>query len=190
MANPLFDRALPEDLATIRQHIEYKGEIAESNRLVKIVEAELATVSEDTWPRGWRAATVDIRLDFAWMDLQQKIPTVSGRVSAAIPAVCQRCLEVFDLTLDVSVDMLLISPNVQNDDFGETADHEVWDLEEEELRPYDIVEESLVMAIPLAPRHESPAACGALAGEIAESGLKTTRPFADLRSQMEISDKE
>jgi len=189
MANPLFDRAQPEDLAMIGQHIEYKGQIAESERLVKIVEAELATVSEDAWPRGWRAAPVNIRLDFAWADLQQKIPVLSGRVSAKIPAVCQRCLEVFDLPLDVAVDLLLVRADAQ-DDAGEEAGREVWEIEGAALRPYDIVEESLVMAIPLVPRHESQDACGALAGEIADSGLKMARPFADLRSQMEQPDKE
>lgn len=190
MANPLFDRALPEDLASIGQRIEYKGKISEFHRLVEIVEAELKTVSEDIWPRRWQDAAVDIRLDFAWADLQQNIPRVTGRISAEMPAVCQRCLEVFNLSLEVALEMLLVRADAQGDDIEQTAECEIWEIGEEALRPGDIVEESLVMSIPLVPRHQSEDACGVLAGEIAESGLKTARPFADLRSQMEKPNKE
>lgn len=188
MANPLFDRVLPSDLAENRQHIEFKGKVADFERLVEIAEAELSAVSSDRWPRRWRAAPVEIRLDFAWMDAEQQIPTVSGRASAQIPMVCQRCLEVFGLSLDASLKMLLVRPNVQYAELAGFADYEVWETEEKALRPFDIVEESLVMAMPLAPRHESEVSCGALAAEIAESGLKMAHPFADLRSQMEKSD--
>jgi uncharacterized metal-binding protein YceD (DUF177 family) len=190
MSNPLFDRVLPEGLASIGQRIEYKGKISEFVRLVEIVEAELAMVSKDLWPRGWRAALVDIRLEFAWGGGRQKVPTITGRVSAQIPAVCQRCLEVFELLLDAAVEMRLLRPGLESDDFAELAGYDVWEIEADALRPYDIVEESLVMAIPLAPRHESRADCGVLAGDIADVGSKSARPFAGLRSQLELSNKE
>ena len=41
MANPLLDRALPEELADRRQVFELKGKIEDFPRLVEIVEADL-----------------------------------------------------------------------------------------------------------------------------------------------------
>lgn len=189
MANPLFDRVLPKELASLGQVIEVKGKVSDFNRLVEIVEADLAAVSEDVRPRRWRAAPVDIRLEFAWVDAPQEIPAVTGRVSAQLPAVCQRCLEAFELTLDASLSMLLVRPDVESGESPDPAEYEVWELEEETLRPLDLVEESLVMALPLAPTHESRDSCGTLVEEIAESGSETTRPFADLKSQLEKSNK-
>jgi len=188
MSNPLFDCVPLDDLAEKRQHIEFKGKVSDFVRLVEIAEVALAAVSGNQRPRRWRAAPVEIRLDFAWMDAEQRIPTVSGRVSAQIPMVCQRCLDVFGQSLDAAVTLLLVRADAQYAELAGFADYEVWEIEEKAIRPLDIVEESLVMAIPLAPRHESEVSCGALATEIAESGLKMTRPFADLRSQMEKSD--
>jgi uncharacterized metal-binding protein YceD (DUF177 family) len=185
MANRLFDRALPEELASCGQHIECKGKIGDFRRLVEIIEAELATITEDKWPRRWRQAPVEIRLDFAWADIEQKLPALTGRVSVQLPTVCQRCLELFELSLDVTLELLLVRADSEPGDLAVSGQYEVWELEEDELLPGVIVEESLVMAIPLAPRHESSDVCGPLAGEVAESGLKAARPFADLRSQME-----
>lgn len=189
MANPLFDRVRPAELAGRGQNIEFKGEIANFGRLVEIVEAELAAVSEELRPREWRTAPVDIRLDFGWVDTAGRMPAVTGRVSARVPAVCQRCLGAFELSLEAPVRMLLVRPDAESGDSADLAGYEVWELDEDTLRPLDIVEESLVMTMPLAPVHESEDSCGALAEVVAADGPDTLRPFADLRLRMEESNK-
>jgi uncharacterized metal-binding protein YceD (DUF177 family) len=181
MANPLFARILPKEAATLGQLIEYKGEVGDFERLSEIVAADIAALSEDMQPRNWRAASVAIRLEFAWADGLEGIPAINGRASAKLPAVCQRCLEAFDLSLDTAVNMLLVTP-------AESVDvdkHEVWELEDEAFRVLDIVEEALVMAMPLAPTHDSGESCAAMTIENTDSGSETGRPFADLKSQLE-----
>ena len=51
--------------------------------------------------------------------------------------------------------------------------------------PADIVEETLIMALPLAPRHQIEATCRPVTAAVTpqEHGA-TTRPFADLKSRM------
>ena len=183
MANPLFARILPKEAAAIGQLIECKGEIGDFERLAEIVEADIAALSADTQPQNWRAAPVDIRLEFAWAAGLESVPAINGRATAQLPAVCQRCLEAFDLSLDTSVNMLLVAAT-------ESADldrYEVWELEDGALRIADIVEEALVMAMPLAPTQES---CVGLGVENRDAGSETTRPFADLRSQLEKRNNE
>jgi uncharacterized metal-binding protein YceD (DUF177 family) len=184
MANPLIERILPKEAAARDQLIEYKGKVGDFGRLVEIVEADIAAVSTQIRPQNWRAEPVDIRLKFGWADGLQDVPAISGRASTVLPAVCQRCLATFGLELEASVNMLLLAAEAA----AEAETHEVWELEEEAFLALDVVEEALVMAMPLAPTHDADDACKALTVETEDSGPDTARPFADLRSQMEKTD--
>jgi uncharacterized metal-binding protein YceD (DUF177 family) len=181
MANPLIERILPKEAAALGQLIEYKGKVGDFDRLVEIVEADIAAISTRLEPQNWRAEPVDIRLEFGWADGLQDVPAISGRAAAVLPAVCQRCLTSFDLALEASVNMLLLAAGQA----AEVETHEVWELEDEAIQALDVVEEALVMAMPLAPTHEAGETCKALTVESEDSGSETVRPFADLRSQME-----
>ena len=181
MANPLLDRAPPEELADRRQIFELKGKLEDFPRLVEIVEADLDAVAAEIRPRDWRAATVNIRLGFAWLDARREIPALEGAVSTEIAAVCQRCLEPFELSLETKLKMLLLktpAATTLQDEF------EIWEVEGDAVRPLDIVEEALIMALPFSAVHQSSDLCGPLAENVAEESRKTVRPFADLRSQM------
>ena len=62
-------------------------------------------------------------------------------------------------------------------------DHEVWELEESKLRPLDVVEEMLIMALPFSAMHIDLPSCKALSVE-ADDQEDRTKPFAALRAQM------
>jgi len=186
MANPLFERILPKEAAALGQLIEYKGEVGHCERLVEIVAADIAALSADTQPQNWRAAPIAIRLEFAWAEGLTGVPAINGRVTAQIPAVCQRCLEAFDLALDAPVNMLLVT----SADAADVDRYEIWELADEALRIVDIVEEALVMAMPLAPTHEPGESCVSVTIENTDSGSETIRPFAGLRSQLEKTNNE
>jgi len=184
MANPLLDRALPEELADRDQVFELKGKIQDLPRLVEIVEADLRLVSEHRRPREWQAATVNIRLGFAWADARREIPALEGEISTAVAAVCQRCLEPFDLPLRTTLKMLLLKSadaTTAQDEF------EIWEVEGNGIRPLDIVEEALIMALPLSAVHQSADLCGPLAENVTDDNKETVTPFADLRSRMNKS---
>jgi uncharacterized metal-binding protein YceD (DUF177 family) len=181
MANPLLDRALPEELAERGQAFEKKGKIEDFRRLIEIVEADLESVSEPLRPREWRSAPVDIRLGFAWADARREFPVLEGEISTVIAAVCQRCLEPFDLPLRTTLKMLLLKSADATTAHGE---FEIWEIEGDAIRPIDIVEEALIMAMPLSVVHQSRDECGPLAGDVTDEKIETVRPFKDLRARM------
>lgn len=186
MANPLLDRVLPEDLAERGQAFELQGKIEDFRRLIEIVEADLKSVAVQIRPREWRAAPVNIRLGFGWADARREIPTLEGEISTDIVAVCQRCLEPFELPLRTTLKMLLLKTadaTALQDEF------EIWEVEGDEIRPLDIVEEALIMALPLSAVHPSRDLCGPLAENVTDENKETVRPFADLRSQMNKSNQ-
>ena len=184
MANPLLARALPEELAERGQVFEFKGKIDDFWRLIEIVEADLRSVSDDRRPREWRSAPVDIRLGFAWADARREFPAVEGEISTEIAAVCQRCLEPFALPLKATLKMLLLK---SADKTAGRDEFEIWEVDGNAIRPLDIVEEALIMALPLSAVHRSRELCGPLAENVTDEQAKTVRPFADLRSRMNKS---
>lgn len=182
MANPLLDHALPAELAERGQAFEFKGKIGDFPRLVEIVEAEFEAASEQSPPREWRSAPVDIRLGFAWADSRQEIPAMEGEISTEVAAVCQRCLEPFELALKTTLRMLLMKSSEAT---TATGDFEVWEVEGDTIRPIEIVEEALIMALPLSVMHSSRDLCGPLAENLRDDSRETARPFVNLRSLMD-----
>ena len=64
---------------------------------------------------------------------------------------------------------------------------EIWEVGGDEIRPLDIVEEALIMALPLSAVHQSRDLCGPLADNVTDENKETVTPFADLRSRMNKS---
>jgi len=181
MINPLLDRALPKELAKRGQVFDMTGKIEDFQRLTEIAEEELSAVEPAKHPREWQAAPVNIRLEFGWADAGGDIPALRGEIVTKIAAVCQRCLEPFELPLRATLNMLLLRSADANTAQGE---FEIWEVEEDLIRPFDIVEESLIMVLPLSALHQSHKKCGPLLEDLASDDNETVRPFADLRSRM------
>jgi hypothetical protein len=181
MANPLTDPALPTQLAARGQVIEKMGNLSDLERLMEVVQADLESLAPAVRPKGWRHAPIDIRLQFCWADARQKIPALEGQISARIDAVCQRCLEPFELSLDAQLKLLLLIPEGRAAAFEE---YEIWETADETVRPVDIVDEALVMAMPLSAAHENMDDCGPLIEKLVNEEAGGNRPFADLKSRM------
>jgi len=181
MGNPLRDRRTPSELAEIGQVIEFTKKISDFEKLAEIVEGDLGTLNPDKLPPNWRDTDVTGQLSFGFADAQKGLVRLQGQVDATIDAVCQRCLESFHLPLAVKLRLLFGSDeSTVADDEG----YEVWELEGDTLRPQDLVEEILIMALPLAAMHVDSETCRA-AEAVEESSGKKTRPFAALKARME-----
>ena len=182
MANPLLDRAPPEAFAERRQAFEIEAKVEDFARLAGIIETDLGTLGRQSLPQEWRHAPVEIRLQFGWADVQKTLPVLTGRVATTIAAVCQRCLEPFEMPLATDLDLLLLRTG--RGDIGDDG-QEVWEIEADTIRPQDLVEEALIMAMPFAALHESAGDCDAMPAATTEKTGDTVRPFADLKAQMD-----
>ena len=185
MANPLLDHALPGDLADHRQAFEFEGKIQDFKQLLEIIAADMAEVPAQLVPAQWRSEPVGIKLEFSWADGHRKIPLLTGHLTASIAALCQRCLEPCAIAIETELKMLLLQ-ELQTAKAAKAgfSDFEVWELNEDTIRPLDLVEEALIMALPLSPVHTSRDMCGLLADNVVQDKSDTVRPFADLKSQM------
>jgi len=188
MGNPLRDRRTAAELASDGQVIEIADKISSFDSLASIVEADLAALDPDKMPSGWRDCAVLGDLQFGFADEKRRIPMVSGHVKADVAAVCQRCLEPFQLQLEIEPQLLLLEMQQAADGYD---DYEVWELDEQTIQPQDIVAELLVMAMPFSAMHDNMADCKAFVSAEStdersdDDGIeKLVKPFAALRSQM------
>ncbi len=181
MGNPLRDRRPLSDLANRSQVIDIKADIASFPRLEQIVKDDLSRLGAGKLPAGWQQAVVSGRLEFGFVDAQRQIASMSGTVWLTLDAVCQRCLRAMKLPLEVDLRLVFATAEQEMPDSG---GYEVWELEETRVRPFDIVEENLVMALPLVVAHTDTAACDQdISSATADTG-RTVRPFAHLKAQM------
>jgi uncharacterized metal-binding protein YceD (DUF177 family) len=190
MRNPLLDRSSPGELADLDQVIETKTKLQAFSRLAGVVAADLASLPEAEVPRKWRQTPVQIRLRFSRVDAGRRLPAVEGGVTASVPAVCQRCLGLMELALDEELKLLLVAPGESAGAEGAADDFEIWELDEATVRPLDILEEALIMAMPLSALHEPGQGCDAAQDAPPPAIEETNRPFAGLRSRISGRDDE
>ena len=186
MGNPLRDRRTAAEWASAGQVIEITEKISVFDRLSEIVEADLAALDVDRVPTEWRESEVRGALQFGFPEQAGGIPVVTGQVTVAVDAVCQRCLEPFRLQLNIEPRLLLAKDNESIDEFD---DFDVWELENETLRPQDVVEELLIMAMPFAATHDNMAECKAFS-TVDAVATDMKRPFAGLAEQMKQVEKD
>lgn len=181
MGNPLQQRRTAAEWAAAGQVIEIAEKVGNFEHLASIVEADLARLDAAKIPADWRESGVEGQLVFGFADAQKTLPSVICRVTAEVDAMCQRCLERFCLPLEAEARLLLLELEQMADGYDE---YEVWELEERLLRPQDIVEEMLIMAMPFAAMHTNSASCRALSSPATSDAEEMTTPFAALREQM------
>ena len=188
MGDPLRDRCPPRNWAAAQQVIEISNEIGHFDQLAEIITADLSALDAAKIPANWREYPVTGTLKFGFADAQHEVAALDISLEARVMAVCQRCLQPFDLPVATSLKLLLSGPA---DDIAECDGYEVWEFPEETVSPIDIVDEALVMALPLAAMHEDADDCVEIEAQneaTIESTMvdeRMTRPFAALRAQMD-----
>ena len=190
MSNPLRDRRPVTELAAVGQVIEFAEQISAFKGLAAILEADLAALDPEKIPSAWRESSVSGWLQFGFADAAGRVPRLAGSADMTVAAVCQRCLEPFELKICVEPELLLLGADAVAEGF---EDLEVWELDEQAVRPQDIIEELLTMAMPFSAMHDNMAECNALlsADSSADEGVeKLVNPFANLRSQMKQNEKD
>jgi uncharacterized protein len=76
-----------------------------------------------------------------------------GRIAGSVDLVCQRCLEKMPWTFELVPDVVVVASGMRTEAFGEGT--ELLELEEDGLLfPLQWIEEEILLALPLAPRHE------------------------------------
>ncbi len=185
MGNPLRDRCAPSELAEKGQVIEISDKISDFERLEGIIAKDLSALEADKLPRRWGESRVTGRLAFGYGGTRNNIPALDGKLEVTIDAVCQRCLEPFRLLLATEFRLLFGDAGQAA---GEQDGYEWWELVDDTVRPIDVVDEALVMAMPLSAMHGTTDGCVDV--EVAaEAVAEAVTPFSALKAQLQDRSK-
>ena len=97
-------------------------------------------------------------------------------VAGSLPVRCQRCLEAFELPVDIDATLVLARSEDELRAEPVEVDAADWVLAGKEMKVGELLEDELLLAIPNAPRHER---CDKGNGNPA--GGARSSPFAGLR---------
>jgi uncharacterized protein len=150
---------------------EFEGGAVASD-LPRLADALSTLGGEAVWP-------VRYRLRFG-RDSEARA-VVTGRVALTLRLVCQRCLGAVRIPLDLPLALVLLRSESEGQDLADHLDPVV--VEGGGIRPLDLVEDELLLAIPQFPLHVAggcetpvPATTGAAA-----PASRRENPFAVLR---------
>lgn len=128
------------------------GEVLELNRLTRLCEL-LSSVG----------GCVEAQLEFA--PRREGWTPVELRFETRLQMTCQRCLEPLELKLSERVELGFVESEAMESCLPEGRVAVV--LEDGRMSPIQLLEDELLVSLPLVPRHEGANECGSLARDAA-----------------------
>jgi len=104
-------------------------------------------------------------------------------VRGVVQLVCQRCFGAVDWQIDANALLTAVADEAAAGDLADPFDIVLLEPDGS-LRLRDAVEDEILAALPLAPRHDDSTACGIAAGAAPGNGTQVNKPFAGLRAMI------
>ena len=93
-----------------------------------------------------------VYIDWLFANDAQNRPTINGYTQIQLPLVCQRCLQTMLLPLKTEIALLFLTNNVKENDLPN--DYEVFTLASVPISLITLVEDELILALPIVTVHE------------------------------------
>ncbi len=125
-----------------------------------------------------------IKLKFGILDQR---PVIHGELRATVELVCQRCMSVMQHPVIETFELMLVATEAELALVPES--HEPWIVNASRLNVLELVEEQLLLALPLIAKHPDEPSCVKVTPQLetllAELPVKTTAP-ATLNEGVEV----
>ena len=93
---------------------------------------------------------IEVNLEFTRTDT--RLPVIKGHIKAELQVICNRCLESTDVTIDSTLEVVLVSSDEQAERLQEKFD--IWLVEDQKLFLQDFIEDEILLALPIVISHE------------------------------------
>ncbi len=103
-----------------------------------------------------RSGEAQVSLSF---DTEAGLHVVVGQLQAALDMQCQRCLRPAVITVDRRFRLVMVRSDLEAARLQ--ADHEILEIEGETLLIRNLIEDELLLSVPLVPMHDDAAHCDA-----------------------------
>lgn len=115
---------------------------------------------------------------------------LAGHVSGGLELICERCLAAYTLALDHAFTLVLVTSEAEAETLPEEVDAVVIG-ESRSMQTADLVEDEIILALPLVPRCERTSDCRPAVALMASEDLETAdpgarqNPFAGLADELD-----
>ena len=130
--------------------IDCECKIIEFEKLSQILAEDLKNLDSLTNKEAWLNEKIYIKLNFATIKHDKSILKVTGLLKTKFYLTCQTCLKLVEKGIEVPVKLAL---HEQCDDSHNIHGYEYWELAGSSIKTLDLIEELLIMAIPLYVKH-------------------------------------
>jgi len=123
-----------------------------------------------------REGEVDIALEFGTDE--QGVRFVSGTVDADLQMLCQRCMEPMTQAVHAKIALGLVRGEAEAERLP--SGYEPLQLDSDRLYLADLIEDELILALPISPMHEQPACTPWRQDRSGEEQAEKASPFSIL----------
>ena len=122
---------------------------------------------------------IDINIEFGTLE-HLKRPNFEYQASVAISSSCERCGEQFTYIVNASSQVIIVRKAEDEKEFDDKYD--IICTEDEEIDLYQIIEDELILSLPLVAKHENAADCETKFsfGDVPKEDTEKVNPFAEL----------
>lgn len=117
-------------------------------------------------------------------------PTIELRVAGSVLLTCQRCMRPCECRIDDAARLVVVADGDEQAPGG----YEAVAGDAERLALSELIEEQVLLGMPMVPMHEDQAGCGAAAAtgaavEVVSTAEKKQRPFENLRQLLDQGER-
>ena len=169
----------------LRKRYQVHREVAQSGRFEGEIElSDLKRLGEMLYPGSDELRERKIALSFEFARSEFDVPMLAGHLQADLVLECQRCLQSLEMPLELDFKLLIDA----NDDIVQHSSEDTLYSEDGYIDIVEVVEDELILAIPLVAMHEDRACNGNWqVSEPAPEIAKTENPFSVLQ-QLKTTD--
>ena len=165
------------DLVARGAHLDFSFPVSSLTRLAALAPPDAAV------------GAAQLNAGFTFKAGAEGYPQLHLVVAGTVPVVCQRCLGLLDLPVSIDVLLTLVRNDQEAAVLADPFDTAL--LADGELVPGQVVEDEVLAALPLAPKHGAATPCGSKAGR--DDKLKSGemhRPMAGLADLLGRVDRQ
>ena len=127
------------------------------SRMARLVES-VTTVTGD----------VEVKLSFLFDE--RDLPCVRGHIRTEVGLQCQRCMQAMSWPIDHQFELVIVESEAEAEQLGEEID--VLLLDEQLISLSELIEDEILLSLPIIPKHEAGTDCANNAIKDVEGGAK------------------
>ena len=161
--------------------IDLVCEIKRFKKLSKIIKKDLDCLEESINYENWSSQNVEINIKITSKNFGKVLPVVSGKLKTRYQLACKNCLKPLNKEIKLPLALILCS---DGDTESEINGYDFWELSDDKIKIHDLIEEVLIMNVPLYAKHDDRKNCITFNEPQVTKQTTLVSPFAGLRNQL------